>query len=236
MQSTTETRLKLQYGQAARLDQMAAHYGTYKRKLYAYIAAHGRNAKAHKTAFCRAHGLSSRLFNALAIEVQGSIDSVRELLKNYEKELQQAIARTRALLKKRSAQRLDIEEDRLRCSSAREARIRKSIYKANCKLQKLKSKLDKVKQRLEANVPGICFGSRKLFKKQHTLEDSGFTDFDAWRSRWQDRRSHDVSFVGSKDEKAGNCAIRRDGNGGRCDGRIGSRRAAAGWASGRDGM
>jgi hypothetical protein len=40
----------------------------------------GAEAKSHKTAFCREHGISARMFNAMAIELQGLIDGTGELL------------------------------------------------------------------------------------------------------------------------------------------------------------
>jgi IS605 OrfB family transposase len=215
MQSTTETRLKLEPGQAQRLDQMAAHYGSFKRKLYARIAAKGGSAKSHKTDFCRTHGISSRTFNAMAVDVQGAIDAVRELLKEEKKTLQKAIARRERQQKERYKALLDIAGDRVRYAPAREAKLRSSIHDGNCKLQRLKSRFDRIRRRIDANVPGICFGSRKLFRKQHTLDESGFASFDAWRTRWGDRRSHDMFFVGSKDETAGNLLAqlrKTDGN------------------------
>jgi hypothetical protein len=60
-------------------------------------------------------------------------------------------------------------------------------------------------------VPGICFGTRKLFAQQHHLAMAGFRDRDAWLRTWQESRSHQVYFVGSKDEASGNqlCQLRQ---------------------------
>ncbi|MGA9916882.1 MAG: transposase, partial [Paraburkholderia sp.] len=80
MQSTTQTRLYLASRDAQTLGQMAALHGSMKRKLYARIAAQRGKAKSHKTAFCREHGLSARMFNAIAVELQGLLDGTRELL------------------------------------------------------------------------------------------------------------------------------------------------------------
>ena len=52
----------------------------------------------------------------------------------------------------------------MRYTPAREAKLRKRVHTGNRKLQGLKSKLAKVQSRLKANAPGICSGSRKLFK------------------------------------------------------------------------
>lgn len=63
-------------------------------------------------------------------------------------------------------------------------------------------------------MPGICFGTRKLFKQQHHLELAGFDSREAWLHGWQASRSHQVFFVGSKDETAGNqlCQLSKTGD------------------------
>ncbi|WP_232072279.1 transposase [Paraburkholderia pallida] len=78
-----------------------------------------------------------------------------------------------------------------------------------------RAKLARIGQRLEANVPGICFGTRKLFRQQHHLDLAGFESNDTWLHRWQASRSHQVFFVGSKDETAGNqlCQLSKTGDG-----------------------
>ena len=73
-----------------------------------------------------------------------------------------------------------------------------------------KSKLRKIEARLAANVPGTL-GTRKLFGQQHHLQPTGFDSQEAWLREWQAGRSHQVFFVGSKDEAAGNplCLLQR---------------------------
>ncbi|NIE63125.1 transposase [Burkholderia sp. Ax-1719] len=204
MQSTTQTRLTLAKADAELLDQVAALYGTMKRKLYARMAAHGGNAKSHKTAFCREHGISARMFNAMAIELQGLIDGTRELLKEERRSLQGGIGRLERQYRTRKTQLDEIAADRLRLKPLREAKLRRTVHQNTCRLERLNARLTKVEQRLEANVPGICFGTRKLFGQQHHLKLAGFSNREAWLREWQSSRSHQVFFVGSKDETAGN--------------------------------
>ncbi|WP_144141145.1 hypothetical protein [Paraburkholderia sp. BCC1884] len=86
----------------------------------------------------------------------------------------------------------------------REAKLRHTVHHNGAALARLRAKLAGVERRLAANVPGICFGTRKLFAQWHRLALSGFRNHDAWLGAWQDSRSHQVFFVGSKDETAGN--------------------------------
>ncbi|WP_100216069.1 IS200/IS605 family element transposase accessory protein TnpB [Paraburkholderia hospita] len=198
-----------------RWDQMTGLYGSMKRKLYARIAAGGGKAKSHKTAFCREHGISARMFNAMAIELQGLIDGTREMLVAERKSLRNGI---RQLEKQLAVRRIRLEalaEDRLRMSPQREAKLRRTTHLNALRLSKLTARLAGVEHRLAGNVPGICFGSRKLFRQQHHLELTGFSSREAWLRQWQSSRSHQIFFVGSKDETAGNqlCQLRRNADG-----------------------
>lgn len=214
MQSTSQTRLHLPEVDARLLDRMAELHGSMKRKLYARIAALGGKAKSHKTAFCRERGLSARMFNAIAIELQGLIDGTRELLRAERKDLVKGILRLERQLAVRRAQLKEIDADRLRLKPQREAKLRRTVHQNRIRLARLKAQLARVERRLERNVPGICFGTRKLFRQQHHLEAAGFDSRDAWLRDWQASRSHQIFFVGSKDETGGNqlCQLRKSGD------------------------
>jgi IS605 OrfB family transposase len=215
MQSTTQTRLYLPARDAQTLVAMTTLHGTMKRKLYTRIAARGGKAKSHKTAFCREHSLSARMFNAIAIELQGLLDGTRELLGAERKNLLKAIRRQQGLLDARRERLAEIAVDRLRMHPPREAKLRHTVHHNGAALARLQAKLVRVERRLAANVPGICFGTRKHFSQQHHLALAGFQDRDAWLGAWQDSRSHQVHFVGSKDEKSGNqlCRLRQTADG-----------------------
>ncbi|CAG9222027.1 Exonuclease SbcC [Paraburkholderia caribensis] len=141
MQSTTQTRLCLPSRDIQTLDAMAALYdGTMKRKLYARIAANGGKAKSHKTAFCREHGISARMCNAIAIDLQGLLDGTRELLDTERKELLKAIRRQQRQLDTRQARLADIDADRLRMRPPREAKLRHTTHRNGLALTRLQAR------------------------------------------------------------------------------------------------
>ncbi|MGB8423432.1 transposase [Paraburkholderia sp.] len=144
------------------------------------------------------------MFNAMAIELQGLIDGMHELLDDERRSLEKGIRRQAAQLSARRQQLAEIEADRLRMKPGREAKLRRRTHQNVTSLARLGSKLRKVEGRLAANVPGICFGTRRLFRQQHHLDLAGFGSREAWQSEWQASRSHQVFFVGSKDETGGN--------------------------------
>jgi IS605 OrfB family transposase len=213
MQLTSQTRLTLTPAANAQLDGFAQYYAKHLHLLYAHVAAHGGAARDHKTEFSHKHGLSARLFNALAIELQGVMDGTRELLKESKKDTQRQITSTRAALRKSDAIDTKLADGTLKFTK-KEGYVRhiRRAGKLRLRLTKLLLKLPRILERLAAKVPGIGFGSRKLFKKQFFLEENGYADHAAWLADWRTARAHQASFVGSKDETAGNqrCALYLD--------------------------
>ena len=49
----------------------------------------------------------------------------------------------------------------------------------------------------------LCFGSKRLWRKQHHLEQNGYHSHEEWLRDWQDARSNEFFVVGSRDETAG---------------------------------
>ena len=49
----------------------------------------------------------------------------------------------------------------------------------------------------------LCFGSKKLWRKQYDLKANGYACHDAWLEEWRDVRSNEFFVLGSRDETAG---------------------------------
>ena len=49
----------------------------------------------------------------------------------------------------------------------------------------------------------VCFGSRRLWRKQFALEANGYSSHREWKKDWRDARSGEFFVLGSKDEKSG---------------------------------
>ena len=49
----------------------------------------------------------------------------------------------------------------------------------------------------------LCFGSKKLWRKQHHLEQNGYASHEEWQQDWRDVRSNEFFVLGSRDETAG---------------------------------
>ena len=49
----------------------------------------------------------------------------------------------------------------------------------------------------------LCFGSRRLWRKQHDLEANGYASREEWLKDWREARSDEFFVLGSRDETAG---------------------------------
>ena len=52
-------------------------------------------------------------------------------------------------------------------------------------------------------VVRLCFGSKRLWQKQHHLVQNGYASHQEWLVDWQDARSDEFFVLGSRDETAG---------------------------------
>ena len=214
VQHTYQDRLTLNLAQARWMNAFGELYGRLQRTLYARVAK-GEKAIDLKSAFCAEHGLSARQFNALRMELDGKISGTVELLKLRKKELARSI---RALTRSVAKLERQIDGQNKLLQRAKDKGItfclkQRTTWQRQCFGKKrglvtLQSKFKQIEQRLKGDAPGICFGSRKLFRQQFHLELTEFGSGDAghaaWRRAWLDARSHQFFLVGSKDETAGN--------------------------------
>ena len=49
----------------------------------------------------------------------------------------------------------------------------------------------------------LCFGSKKLWRKQYDLEANGYSSYEEWQRDWRDARSNGFFVLGSRDETGG---------------------------------
>lgn len=214
MQQTYQDRLSLDADQQRWMGAFGELYGRLQRTLYASIAR-GKNASQLKPAFCLEHGLSARQFNALRLELEGKISGTVELLKLRKKELKgdvQSVTRSTSKLEKDIAVQLKLNAGAKAGGAAFSLKnhdtLCKRLFGKKRRLQSLQSKSKAVEVRLKAPVPGIGFGSRKLFNQQFYLHQTDFgvgqAGHAAWKRAWRDSRSHQFFVIGSKDETAGN--------------------------------
>jgi len=202
---TYQTRLRVSPEITKVLDQCGSVYGHAQRSLFARIAA-GESATKIKSEFSKEHGLTARQFNAMRIELDGKIASIRERRKGLISEAQQRIKKLATRIKK-----LSINPDAKSSKSGVKFGLPEKktnrlfdLHQKKRRLAMLQSRLSMMQADDASDVMRLCFGSKKLFHAQFDLEANQYTDHAEWRLDWEASRSSQLFVLGSKDELSGN--------------------------------
>ena len=169
----------------AALSAYAALYGEVQRKLFADVAA-GESAVSKKSAYIEKHGIPARLFNAVRITLDGKVSAVRESQLVQLDSLRRRIARAEKQVVK-----------------AEQGCQWRQVHGKRRRLSNLKFRLSGLEADLAAGRVRLCFGSKKLWRKQYDLKANGYGSREAWLEEWRDVRSNEFFVLGSRDETAG---------------------------------
>ena len=169
----------------AALDAYAALYGRLQRKLFAEAAAGGSVASL-KSAYLKRHGIPARMFNAIRVSLEGKSASVREQQKLRLGDLQRRMARAEQQI----------------ADAAEHGRL-DQVHQKKRRLANLRHRLSALEADIAAGRVRLCFGSKRLWRKQQHLADNGYASHQGWLRDWRDARSDEFFVLGSRDETAG---------------------------------
>ena len=79
----------------------------------------------------------------------------------------------------------------------------RQVHGKRRRLSNLKFRLSVLEADLAAGRVRLCFGSKKLWRKQYDLKANGYACHDAWLDDWRAARSDEFFVLGSRDETAG---------------------------------
>ena len=190
MISTYQTRvheyvgLERADGDAA-LSAYAGLYGRVERKLFAEVSA-GKKAASLKSGYLKRYGIPARMFNAVRVSLEGKIASVKEQQKLRLDGLSRQIARAQSQI-----------------AGAAEHGRWQQVHHKRRRLANLQSRLAWLEADVSDGRVRICFGSKRLWHKQHNLEANGYGSHEERRADWQDARSDELFVLGSRDETGG---------------------------------
>jgi hypothetical protein len=77
------------------------------------------------------------------------------------------------------------------------------VHQKKRRLFNLETRLEALVAQKEFGDPRICFGTRKLFRKQLNLEENGYRSHKEWQVDWRITRDSQFCVHGSKGETAG---------------------------------
>ena len=165
---TYQTRLSVTAEQSALLDRYAALHGQVQRTLSAALQA-GRDRNTLKVEFCKKYRITARQFNAIRIELDGKIQSIKE---------------RRVGLLAESAARIKKAEQVVKKLTLRAPHSFK-LHQKKRRLATLKARHDAMKRDHQARTVRLCFGSKRLFRAQFDLAANGYASHEAWLADWQ---------------------------------------------------
>ena len=169
----------------AALSAYAVLFGRIERGLFALFCA-GASLPSLKNSYLIKYRIPARMFNSLRVSLEGRISAVRESMDRRIASLETRIKRAEGQIAEA------LEQGRLNAAHQKKRRLADLIRRLVC------LRFDKASGRVR-----LCFGSRKLWRKQHHLEANGYASLDEWKEDWRDARSDEFFVLGSKDETSG---------------------------------
>ena len=169
----------------AALSAYAELYGRMERKLFAEVAA-GRSAASLKSGYLKRFRIPARMFNGVRVSLEGKVASVRAQEKLQADSLGRRIAR---------AQR--------QIAGAAEHGRWDQVHQKRRRLAILQSRLAVLEADIAQRRVRLCFGSKRLWRKQRHLAENGYASHQEWLADWQDARSDEFFVLGSRDETSG---------------------------------
>ena len=160
-------------------------YGRVQRKLFADVVA-GRSAGALKSAYLGEHGIPARMFNAVRVSLEGKVASIRAQQKLRADGLTRRIARAERQI-----------------ARAEEHGRRDQVHQKKRRLVNLLNPLAALESDIAGDKVRLCFGSKRLWRKQHDLEANGYSGREEWLKDWRSARNGEFFVLGSRDETGG---------------------------------
>ena len=184
---TFETRIPFEPHTEEVLTACAHLFSHLEHRLFADIAS-GKSPGELKNDYLVAYDITARHFNSLKVLVEGKINSIKKLLPDRISNLKNRITslskKIKYLIKIKAASDL--------------------IHQKKRRLGNLQQELSATTQDHKNGTIRCCFGGKTLFHAQYNLEENGYASHEEWLQSWQEARSSEIFFLGSKDETAGN--------------------------------
>ena len=169
----------------AALSAYSELYSRVQWKLFADVAA-GRSGKSLKRAYLKRYGIPGRMFNGVRVSLEGKVASVREQQKLRTHDLSARIKRAEK-----------------QAAGLAEPGSWDQVHQKKRRLANLRRRLAALEADIGVGRVRMCFGSRRLWRKQHHLTANGYSSHSEWLRDWQTARSDEFFVLGSRDETSG---------------------------------
>ena len=126
------------------------------------------------------------MFNAVRVSLEGKVSAVRAAQRLRVDGLERRIAQVERQV-----------------AEAEEQGRWQQVPQKRRRLASLRCRLKGLEADIAAGRVRLCFGSKKLWRKQHHLGQNGYSSHEEWRRDWRDTRSDEFFVLGSRDETSG---------------------------------
>jgi len=151
-----------------------------------------------KRQFLKEYGITGRQLNGIIFSLAGKVDATKKCLqRNLETK----------------ERKLEAVKKRIREALTGKDKDWFKIHQYERQAVRLEDTITKLNKRIASAAPSICFGSRKLFRKQFYLKNNGYHDHDEWLNDWRATRASQFYCLGSKGESFGNQTCQMLSNG-----------------------
>ena len=134
----------------------------------------------------REYGIPARMFNAVRVSLEGKVSGARESQLLHIETLKGLVRRAGREL-----------------AGAGKKGDSRRVHQKTRRLDNLRSRLARVEADMAAGLVRLCFGGRKLWRKQHHLEANGYGSHAEWLAGWRAARDGEFFVLGSRDETGG---------------------------------
>ena len=176
-------------------DEHRKHQSKIMRKTFHVIKNSEKFEKSrYNTYLQNEYGITCRTANSIISDAQGRLNALKELKVFEKKQLEQKIEHLEKevlpkLIQKRNNYIAQLKSNP-KSSPTRLRNIRRKIVAKKNKRNRLKQKLDNINYQIESGRLKLCFGTKRLLKSDY--------------KSFVGQRDSQMSFVGSKSEKAQN--------------------------------
>lgn len=197
------------------LDVYAQEFGVLERLLFSAIKTSVDIASFEKVLQVERRLSSQDVRNALT-RAEALHNSQKELVGDYIKDCKNAISSIKTSIKKYEKKIKLLNKQGKKDPNKLKGipSLERAIHQKRRKLARKKARLQHWERIQESGCFSVCFGSKKLFKAQHNLEENGYKSHQEWLEDWRSARSNHVFYEGSKRFNNGNllCRLTVDGD------------------------
>ena len=212
--SISEIRLQNNSELVTYLNAAVTDYELVKRKIWYEMTDINFNNKYKSNAdyekHCRnSYGMHSRTINSIVNEVKGIMKAYMELKKTELSQLATKIISYEKKVKKNN-DILTKLKPKVTANKATEKELNKyrrtkfSLYHQKNKLNSFNIKYDNLDYQIKHKIYKICFGTKRVFKKQYNLLANNYKTHEKWRNDFRKCRDKNIWLTGSINEKDGN--------------------------------